>query len=60
MGKRELLVLQTLKNQGLFGKGLNGTQTVVFVIVEEGNIVEKGENVDWEFDLLFSQCFQTL
>ena len=38
------LVLQTRKNQGLFGKGLNVVQRMIWVTDSVENIVGKGEN----------------
>ena len=55
------LVLQTRKNQGLFGKGLTHYQQYSilthyrYIVVE--NIVRKGEIVCNKQLLLFSQCF---
>ena len=48
------LVLQTRKNQGLFGKGLS----VRFVFKKVQNSVGKGENANNQHFYLLPQCFQ--
>ena len=45
------LILQTHKNQGLFGKGLTNLYRTPFE-----NIVGKAENADKQHFLLFQQC----
>ena len=55
------LVLQTHKNQGLFGKGLNFTQNIKFAFQKVANIMGKGENAGYQHFLIFLhflQCFQ--
>ena len=58
----ERLLLQTRKNQGLFGKGLNETQNIKFVSHRVENIVGKREmlveNAGYQHFLLFPQSFQ--
>ena len=46
------IVLQTRKNQGLFGKGLIIPREKPFQ-----NIMGKGENAGYHYFLLFPQCF---
>ena len=52
------LVLQTHKNQGLFGKGLDVAKIKISVIHKEENIVGKGENAGHQHFIFFQQCFQ--
>ena len=48
------LVLQTCKNQGLFGKQLNITNLVISVFDRPENNAGKGENVGYQHFLFFS------
>ena len=41
------LLLQTHKNQGLFGKGLNVDKMMLSLFNRLGDIVGKGENADY-------------
>ena len=51
------LVLQTHKNQGLFGKGLNIAKMMIFLFDRAENTMGKEVNTGNQHFLLFPQCF---
>ena len=48
--------MQTRKNQGLFGKGLNEVKIMISVFSQVENIVGKGENAG--NDIVFKKSFK--